>query len=127
MGDATILADRAEYVDFTLPYSESGIVWVVKNKQDKDMWIFIQPFRWDLWATILVTCIFIGAVLRLLEHQVNCDSDTVRPERQKLRLLFWFPIAVLAFPESKFSMELGSLFHSSFSQLVCIPDVVNTG
>lgn len=99
VGDATILADRAEYVDFTLPYSESGVVWVVKNKQNKDMWIFTQPFRWDLWATILVTCIFIGVVLRVLEHQENCDSNSVRLQRQQLRFLFWFPIAVLAFPE----------------------------
>ncbi|KAI5675417.1 hypothetical protein M9H77_06367 [Catharanthus roseus] len=99
VGDFTILADRARYVDFSLPYSESGIVWVVKNKQEKNMWIFIKPFRWDLWLTILATCIFIGVVLRILEHRENCNLDPERPERQHLGMLLLFPIAALAFPE----------------------------
>lgn len=105
VGDTTILADRATRVDFSLPYSESGVVWVVKNKQEKNMWIFIKPFGWDLWLTILATCIFIGAVLRILEYQANYNSGSPpRPDKkQQLGLLLWFPIAVLAFPESKFS------------------------
>ncbi|XP_027066274.2 glutamate receptor 2.2-like [Coffea arabica] len=99
VGDITILADRAGYVDFTLPYSESGTVLVVKNKKGKDMWSFVKPFRWDLWLTIISTCIFIGIVLRLLEHRENEKSDSAGTNNQKFEFLFWFPISILAFPE----------------------------
>ena len=101
VGDTTILADRTKYVDFTLPYSESGTVMVVKPKKEKDMWVFKKPFSWDLWLTIVSICIFIGIVLRILENRAKKDSDSLRPHEQQLGLLFWFPIAVLAFPESK--------------------------
>lgn len=37
VGDITILSNRAKYVDFTLPYTESGIVMVVKNNQSIDV------------------------------------------------------------------------------------------
>ncbi|KAL3532905.1 hypothetical protein ACH5RR_006426 [Cinchona calisaya] len=99
VGDTTILADRSKYVDFTLPYSESGIVVVVKHKKEKDMWIFVKPFKWDLWLTIFSTCIFIGIVLRILENRAKNNSDSLGPHKQQLGFLFWFPIAVLAFPE----------------------------
>lgn len=99
VGDVTIFAHRAKYVDFTLPYSESGTVMVVKSKKEKDVWIFVKPFRWDLWLTIVSTCIFIGIVLRILENRERRSSESPKPHTQQLGLLFWFPIAVLAFPE----------------------------
>ncbi|XP_027176277.1 glutamate receptor 2.2-like [Coffea eugenioides] len=99
VGDITILADRARYVDFTLPYSESGTVFVVRNKKGKGMWSFVKPFRWDLWLTIMSACIFIGIVLRLLEHRENEKSDSAGTNNQKFGFLFWFPISILAFPE----------------------------
>ncbi|KAL3535321.1 hypothetical protein ACH5RR_003782 [Cinchona calisaya] len=110
VGDMTILSDRAKYVDFTLPYSESGTVMVVKNKKEKDMWVFIKPFRWDLWLTIFSTCIFIGIVLRILENRAKNNSDSIRPQKQQLGLLFWFPIAVLAFPERNMVVNNWSRF-----------------
>lgn len=114
VGDITILEDRAKSVDFSLPYSESGVVWVVKNKQEKNMWIFVKPFRWDLWVTILATCIFIGVVLRVLEYPANYNSESVMLQRQQLGLLVWFPIAVLAFPESKLCIKLIAIQHVPF-------------
>ncbi|CAI9098694.1 OLC1v1035386C1 [Oldenlandia corymbosa var. corymbosa] len=97
VGDTTILADRAKYVDFTLPYSETGTVMVVKNRKGRDIWIFVKPFRWDLWLLIFSTCIFISIVLRILEHRANSSLDASVPKRRKLGLSF--PIASLAFPE----------------------------
>lgn len=87
MGDITIWAPRVEYADFTLPFSESGIVLLVKNKKPFDMWIFIRPLRWDLWLGIFVASILIGIVLCILEKK---GSDN-----------YWTPIAVLAFQDSK--------------------------
>ncbi|KAL3535325.1 hypothetical protein ACH5RR_003786 [Cinchona calisaya] len=110
VGDTTILSDRAKYVDFRLPYSESGTVMVVKNKKEKDMWVFVKPFWWDLWLTIFSTCIFIGIVLRILENRAKNNSDSIRPQKQQLGLLFWFPIAVLAFPERNMVVNNWSRF-----------------
>lgn len=102
VGDTTNWAPRAAYVDFSLPYSESGVILVVKNRKSFDMWIFIKPLRWDLWLAIIVTCILMGIVLRILEHRVSSsDTDPMRPHKEKpgsIRALI--PVSVLAFPES---------------------------
>ncbi|KAK1399845.1 Glutamate receptor [Heracleum sosnowskyi] len=93
VGDITIRANREREVDFSLPYTESGVVMVVKAEPDrlKDIWMFIAPLSWDLWLTIFLATIFIGLVLRMLERRVN-------PQGQ-LGMLFLFPLAALVFPD----------------------------
>ena len=73
VGDTTIVANRSSYVDFTLPYSESGVSMVVsmKDNEKKNMWIFLKPLSWDLWLAIGATSIFTGLVTWVLEHHVN--------------------------------------------------------
>ncbi|KAK1379909.1 Glutamate receptor [Heracleum sosnowskyi] len=93
VGDITIWALREGTVDFSLPYTDSGVVMVVRNgpKKQNNMWIFLKPFSWDLWLAIFLATIFIGLILRMLERHVN-------PQRQ-LGMLVLFPLAALAFPE----------------------------
>ncbi|CAI9098698.1 OLC1v1035389C3 [Oldenlandia corymbosa var. corymbosa] len=108
VGDVTILADRAKYVDFTLPYSEAGTVMVVRNRKQRDIWIFVKPFSWDLWLLIFGTCICIGVVLRILENRANCQSDFIGLKKHNLG--FSFPIASLAFPERDLVLNKWSRF-----------------
>ncbi|CDP02930.1 unnamed protein product [Coffea canephora] len=111
VGDVTILANRSTFIDFTLPYTESGVVMVVKNKKNIDMWIFLKPLRWDLWLTIVLACIFIGFVVRMLEHQRNnTNTGSLTPNEQPFGLFFWFPIAALAFPERNMVANKWSMF-----------------
>ncbi|KAK1399848.1 Glutamate receptor [Heracleum sosnowskyi] len=93
VGDITIRAYREERVDFSLPYSESGVVMVVRAEPDKlkNMWIFLKPLSWDLWLTIVLAPIIIGLVLRVLERHFN--------HQRQLGMLVLFPVAALAFPE----------------------------
>lgn len=98
VADTTIWAPRASYVDFTLPYSESGVVLVVRNNRPFDMWIFLKPLSLDLWMTIVAACIFMGFVIWRLESQV-ADPDPA-PEDDRLQIRFLVPVAVLAFQES---------------------------
>ncbi|KAI3513934.1 hypothetical protein L1887_12173 [Cichorium endivia] len=96
VGDTTIMFNRSEYVDFTMPYSDPGSVMLVPIKDDnvKGMWVFIRPLNWDLWCTIAGACIFVGLAIHILERNGNLAP-------WKFGLFFWFPILILAFPERK--------------------------
>ncbi|CAA2981984.1 glutamate receptor -like [Olea europaea subsp. europaea] len=111
VGDTTIWAPRAKYVDFSLPYSEPGVILVVKNMKPFDMWIFIKPLRWDLWLAIILASILMGIVLRLLERRVrNTNKESIQPRQERLRMIYWSPIVVLAFPERNMVANSWSIF-----------------
>ena len=74
VGDVTILANRSETVDFTLPFTESGWTMLVKVKrEERNGWIFIKPWNSDLWIASFVFFIFTGFVVWMIEHRVNPD------------------------------------------------------
>ncbi|KAG2663781.1 hypothetical protein I3760_16G049100 [Carya illinoinensis] len=75
VGDTTILANRSKFVDFTLPFTESGVSMVVplRDNRRKNAWVFLKPLSWDLWMTSGCFFVFIGFVVWLLEHRVNED------------------------------------------------------
>ncbi|KAJ8557772.1 hypothetical protein K7X08_004538 [Anisodus acutangulus] len=97
VGDVTILASRAEYVDFTLPFSESGISAVVPVRDDdrKNAWIFLKPLKAELWITTGAFFIFIGFVVWVLEHRVN--KEFRGPKRKQFGMIFWFSFSTLVF------------------------------
>lgn len=98
VGDTTVLADRARSADFPLPYMDSKVVCVVKNKKRKSIWSFLTPFQWDLWITIFASYPLTGAVLWKLEFE---NSDSGQPLHRQLGMFLWLPIAVFVYPESK--------------------------
>ncbi|KAI5354097.1 hypothetical protein L3X38_006992 [Prunus dulcis] len=75
VGDITIRANRSLYVDFTLPYTESGVFMLVpiKDNNSKKAWVFLKPLIWELWVTSGCSFIFIGFVVWILEHRINKD------------------------------------------------------
>ncbi|KAL7138037.1 hypothetical protein ABFS83_10G136000 [Erythranthe nasuta] len=101
VADMTIWAPRAEYVDFALPYSESGVVLVVKNKKPFSMWTFITPFSWDLWVAIIVACILLRFALYASELQIADTSEelAVGPRVETPGMNHFYPIEFLVFPE----------------------------
>ncbi|KAL6520663.1 hypothetical protein OROMI_032223 [Orobanche minor] len=111
VADTTVWAPRATSVDFSLPYSESGVILVVKNRKPFDMWIFIRPLRWDLWLAIIVACILIGIVVRVLEHRVTIDdTDSLTTQKKRSGLIHLSPVAILAFPERNMVSNNWSFF-----------------
>jgi hypothetical protein len=112
VGDITITADRAKFVDFTLPYTESGVrmlVPIVHGRQ-QTMWIFVKPFSWDLWLSILIISMLIGCVILIMERNVHIvvrHQDESSPDRQQLNAMtiLWFPISQAILPESNFSIQ----------------------
>ncbi|MCO5556251.1 hypothetical protein L7F22_009797 [Adiantum nelumboides] len=73
VGDVAILADRLKIVDFTQPYIESGLVVLVpvKDKKENNPWAFLRPFTSVMWFTVLLSFLFTGTVIWILEHKVN--------------------------------------------------------
>nr|XP_011466282.1 PREDICTED: glutamate receptor 2.8-like [Fragaria vesca subsp. vesca] len=97
VGDTTIVADRSLYVDFTLPYSESGVSMIVLTEdiERNNIWIFLKPLSWDLWLTTGVAFIVTGVVIWALEHRENTEFRG--PPQQQLGMIFWFSFSTLVF------------------------------
>ncbi|XP_050369016.1 glutamate receptor 2.8-like [Argentina anserina] len=97
VGDATIRANRTLYVDFAMPYTESGVVMVVPiiDSRIKNAWVFLQPLTWDLWMTTLCFFIFIGFVIWVLEHRIN--EDFRGPPSHQVGTSFWFSFSTMVF------------------------------
>ncbi|KAG5601874.1 hypothetical protein H5410_033244 [Solanum commersonii] len=97
IGDITISANRSKYVDFTLPFTESGYSAVVPVKDDdrKNAWIFVKPLKSELWVTTGAFFVFIGFVVWVLEHRVN--KEFRGPKRDQVGMIFWFSFSTLVF------------------------------
>lgn len=111
VGDTTIVSNRTDYVDFTLPYSESGWTMLVLAKDDnrENMWIFLKPWTWDLWLTVGTSCIFITIVIRVMEH--NTENTEFRGSyRRQLAMILMFPFYAFVIPQSK-SLSLDYMLH----------------
>ncbi|CAB4296534.1 unnamed protein product [Prunus armeniaca] len=96
VGDITIRANRSLYVDFTLPYTESGVFMVVpiKDNKSKKAWVFLKPLTWELWVSGC-SFIFIGFVVWILEHRIN--KDFRGPPDHQVGTIFWFTFSTMVF------------------------------
>ncbi|KAF9626536.1 hypothetical protein IFM89_034470 [Coptis chinensis] len=102
VGDVTILANRSNYVDFTLPFTDSGVSMVVPVKYDnrKNAWIFLKPLTTDLWLTTGTFFIYTGFVIWVLEHGIN---KAFRGKfSQQVGMIFYFSFSTLVFAHSNF-------------------------
>ncbi|KAH9313521.1 hypothetical protein KI387_022148, partial [Taxus chinensis] len=99
VGDFTILANRSKYVDFTQPYSESGLAMVVaiQKADSSNPWAFLRPFTPGMWIATGGFFLFTGIVVWLLEHRRN-NNFRGKPRRQIVTLL-WFSFSTLFFAQ----------------------------
>ncbi|KAL3360433.1 hypothetical protein AABB24_013719 [Solanum stoloniferum] len=97
VGDTTIVLNRSQFVDFTLPYTESGVTMMVPIKDDNrdNTWVFLKPLTWELWLTSFCSFVFIGFVIWLLEHRVN--EDFRGPFWHQVGMIFWFSFSTMVF------------------------------
>ncbi|XP_060673093.1 glutamate receptor 2.8-like [Ziziphus jujuba] len=98
VGDTTITANRTAYVDFTLPYSESGVWMIVKVKDEKtkNIWIFLKPLKWTLWLTIAIAFLSTGFIVWILERRTNIDLRGSAHQQLSKVFLFSFLTPVFA-------------------------------
>ena len=89
VGDVTITTKRMGMVDFSQPYTESGLVVVVlaRDSQSANAWAFLRPFTTSMWLTTLAFFILTGMVIWMLEHKKNRDFRG-RPKKQAVTVLW---------------------------------------
>ncbi|KAE9454200.1 hypothetical protein C3L33_13880, partial [Rhododendron williamsianum] len=106
VGDVTILANRSNFVDFTLPFTESSVAMIVRIKDDerKNAWIFMKPLKMNLWLTIVVFFVFTGFVVWVLEHRVN--KEFRGPPSKQVGIIFWFSFSTLVFAHREVDQQL---------------------
>ncbi|KAI4353705.1 hypothetical protein L6164_002636 [Bauhinia variegata] len=116
VGDVTILTNRSTYVDFTLPYAESGVKMLiqVRHRRHLDMWNFLHPFSWDLWLSIFAFCVSIGFVLVFMERNANkeagMEDSPSRKQPSTRSSILWLPIAQPVLPESTRNGGIAAMF-----------------
>ncbi|XP_058226993.1 glutamate receptor 2.7-like [Rhododendron vialii] len=110
VGDVTILSNRSRFVDFTLPYTESGVAMIVPFKDDdrKNAWIFMKPLKMDLWFTTGFFFFFTGFVIWVVEHRVN--EEFRGPLGKQVGMIFWFSFSTLVFAHKEKLMSNLSRF-----------------
>ncbi|KAM2695314.1 hypothetical protein EV1_039829 [Malus domestica] len=94
VGDTTIISNRSQYVDFTIPYTDLGVGILIKNEK-KDMWIFLKPLSGDLWITSACFFILTGLVVWVIERPVNQEFQGT--PLQQIGTIFWFSFSTLVF------------------------------
>lgn len=100
MGDVTILADRFNYVEFTQPYTESGLSMVVPIESGESAWMFMKPFTWEMWVATAAILVYTMLVVWFLEHPTNPEfSGSLK---KQIGTTLWFTFSSLFFAHSKF-------------------------
>ncbi|KAK9698201.1 hypothetical protein RND81_08G088600 [Saponaria officinalis] len=104
VGDIAIVANRSSYVDFTLPYTESGVTMVVPARDDKQSaWVFLKPLTWELWVAILCAFLFIAFAIWVLEHRINEEFRGPPLHQAGTYLFYSFSMMVFAQRENVLS------------------------
>lgn len=97
VGDITIIANRSAYVDFSLPYTQSGVTMVapVRNER-RSAWVFFMPLTWDLWVASLSAFTFIAFAIWVLEHRINEEFRGPASHQAGTSLFYSFSLLVFA-------------------------------
>ncbi|XP_044396519.1 glutamate receptor 2.7 [Triticum aestivum] len=95
VGDVTILANRSLYVDFTLPYTESGVRMLVPvlDRRQKTAWTFLKPLTADLWLGTGAFVVFTGFVVWCIENH----EDFKGTPANQIGSVFYFSFSTLVF------------------------------
>ena len=65
VGDVFILANRLQHVDFTHPYTHSGLTMIVPTKPEGSSLMFTKPFTRDMSHVV-------GNCCHLVVHNAHC-------------------------------------------------------
>lgn len=96
VGDMTILSKRLEYVEFTQPYTESGLSMIVPAKPEGSAaWMFLKPFTWEMWTVTGAIMLYTMLIIWFLEHPFNPEFGG--PWKNQIGTTVWFTFSSLFF------------------------------
>ncbi|KAG2244276.1 hypothetical protein Bca52824_093873 [Brassica carinata] len=123
VGDTTISANRSKYVEFSLPYTPSGVGLVVpvKDNVKRSSTIFLMPLTWGLCLLSLLSFFIIAIVVWVLEHRVNPDFDG--PGKYQISTILWFSFSIMVFAPSMSTLSFSIMVQTSS----CLHLNVSTG
>ncbi|XP_044957364.1 uncharacterized protein LOC123408291 [Hordeum vulgare subsp. vulgare] len=93
VGDITITAERAVHVDFTMPYTESGVSLLVLTENDSKStieWVFLKPLTTQLWLATVGGFLFTGLVVWMIERPKNLEYQGSSSRQFSTALYFSF-------------------------------------
>ncbi|KAL2321095.1 hypothetical protein Fmac_030064 [Flemingia macrophylla] len=119
IGDTTILAERMEYVDFTVPFAESGLTMIVTENSKDSTWMFMKPFTWQMWVATGGLLIYTMFVVWYLEREPNPEFQGNWKSQISTALMFTFSSLFFAHREKIYS-DLSRVVMVSWLFLVLI-------
>ncbi|XP_035545287.1 glutamate receptor 2.7-like isoform X2 [Juglans regia] len=111
IGDVTILADRFQSVDFTLPYAESGLAMIVPEKTDSSPLMFAKPFTWEMWVVTGAILMYTMVIVWILERQYNSDFNG--SWKDQICTALWFTFSSIFFAHRE-------RIHNNYTRLVIV-------
>ncbi|CAN1327310.1 Glutamate receptor 2.7 [Linum perenne] len=103
IGDITILASRSKKVEFTQPFTESGLSMIVPTNSKRSAWMFLKPFTAKMWLVTGVILIYTMLVIWFFEHQTNPDFNGPLRNQMGTALHFTFSSLFFAHREKVYS------------------------
>ncbi|BAT74446.1 hypothetical protein LR48_Vigan01g113100 [Vigna angularis] len=103
VGDVTILEERLRYVDFTVPYAESGLSMIVTEKSEDSTWMFMKPFTWQMWVATGALLLYTMVVVWCLERKPNPEFHGNLKSQISTALMFTFSSLFFAHREKIYS------------------------
>jgi hypothetical protein len=99
VADITILADRSMNLSFTQPYTESGLSLMFPVETEDSAWLFMKPFRWEMWIATIGILIYTMVIIWFLEHRLNPEFGG--PLKTQISNSLWFAFSSLFSVHSK--------------------------
>uniref|UniRef100_A0A0E0A624 Ionotropic glutamate receptor C-terminal domain-containing protein n=1 Tax=Oryza glumipatula TaxID=40148 RepID=A0A0E0A624_9ORYZ len=93
VGDVSITAERERLVDFTMPYTQSGLSILVlaeKFSKPRIQWIFLKPLTWQLWLSAVSSFLYIAFVVWMIERPRNQEYQGSSSRQISTSLYFAF-------------------------------------
>ncbi|XP_044392176.1 glutamate receptor 2.8-like [Triticum aestivum] len=121
VADTTIRYNRSLYVDFTVPYTESGVGMIVPVKDNmlKDLWLFLKPFSTMMWFGSILFFMYTGVVVWLLEclnGNEHAHEEELSSFGAKIGLRVWKIVALV----------LAASYTASFASMLTVQQLSPT-
>ncbi|KAK7252107.1 hypothetical protein RIF29_35831 [Crotalaria pallida] len=95
VGDMTLLSERLQYVDFTVPYAESGLSMIVPQTSEDSALMFLKPFTWQMWVVTGAILTYTMLIVWYLERENN--PEFCGNWKSQMGTALWFTFSSLFF------------------------------